>query len=75
MSGGIQIDDRVDCLKDTNAGVKILITNGRRFSWNDPEKCVGIENLYIVNNWDEATQVVDTVLKSRWLLETLDENY
>ena len=58
MSGGIQIDDRADCLENTNAAVKILIRNGERY-WNKPILCANMpNNVYIVNNWNEAIEII-----------------
>lgn len=61
MIGGIIIDDNVNYLKNTNAYLKILLKNDRETQYNnlsDKEQC-SIENLYIVNNWDELIQVLE----------------
>ena len=45
MKHGIQIDDRIDCLEDTNAPIKILIKTYGDHYWNQIEDCAGISNL------------------------------
>ena len=61
MRGGIQVDDRMDCLINTNAAVKILLTHGRSLPWNQVEP--NVENLYVVNNWHEAAEVIEFFLQ------------
>jgi hypothetical protein len=56
MKHGIQIDDRTDALKDTNANIKILINNDRLRTWN--QNYENINNLYVARNWDEIEQIV-----------------
>ena len=56
MKHGIQIDDRTDALRDTNANVKILINNDRLRTWN--QNYEKINNLYVTRNWDEIGQIV-----------------
>lgn len=73
MRGGICIDDRVDCLRSCNANVKILILNNRRVPWARPEDCVGIENLYIVNTWDEVSSIVEFAISNDFFMDTLEE--
>lgn len=61
MSGGIQIDDRFDCMEKTGANVKILLTHGREFTWNRETR--PLDNLYIVKNWDEISQILEFSLR------------
>ena len=56
MKHGIQIDDRTDALRDTNANMKILIHNDRVRTWN--QNYENINNLYIARNWNEVGQIV-----------------
>lgn len=56
MKHGIQIDDRTDSLRDTNANIKILINNDRPRTWN--QNYENINNLYVVRNWDEIGQII-----------------
>lgn len=56
MKHGIQIDDRTDVLRNSNANIKILINNDRVRTWNQHYE--NINNLYVVRNWDEIKQIV-----------------
>jgi hypothetical protein len=56
MKHGIQIDDRTDALRDTNANIKILINNDILRTWN--QNYENINNLYVARNWDEIEQIV-----------------
>lgn len=56
MRHGIQIDDRTDSLRDTNANIKILINNDRVQTWNQHYE--NINNLYVTRNWDEIAQII-----------------
>lgn len=56
MKHGIQIDDRTDALRDTNANIKILINNDRLLTWN--QNYENINNLYVVRNWHEISQII-----------------
>lgn len=56
MQDGIQIDDNMRSMENTNAAIKILLKNGHDFSWNDPKP--NIDNLYIVQNWEEIYQIL-----------------
>ena len=58
MDSSIQIDDRADALVSTNAGIKILLTNGQNRYWNK-DVLVNVQNLYVVSNWDEAVQIIE----------------
>lgn len=62
MSGGIQIDDVSNELEDTNAKIKILLTNNRNFYWNKIEP--NVENLYVVKNWEEIFQILEFFKKN-----------
>lgn len=48
MTGGIQIDDKYECLADSNASIKILL-NFRRFK--ERYKTVQNQQIYLVDNW------------------------
>lgn len=67
MEGGIQIDDVFDWLENTNASIKILITNGLKTLYNQPES--SLTNLYIVSNWDEARTLIEFFDKNREFLK------
>ena len=67
MSGGIQIDDRVDCLEDTNAELKILVTWGRMLPWNHYKG--GVDNFYIVKDMGEVAQVCEFAAQNHKLYE------
>ena len=62
MRNGIQIDDRMDCLRHTNAAVKILLRNNANYSWNIPD--VNMENLYVVNSWEEIQEIINFALEN-----------
>lgn len=49
MSDGIFIDDSSECLRSSNAKVKILLSNGLETEWNREEN----DDFYIVQNWNE----------------------
>lgn len=67
MRGGIQIDDRCDCLYGTNAAAKILYTHGRDFYWNRTTE-YHIDNRYDCKDWDEITDVLMFFAKNREFL-------
>ena len=69
MRHGIQIDDRIDCLEDTNAPIKILIKTYGDHYWNQMEGYSGIPNLYVVNNWDEAIQIIEFAYKEHYIFK------
>lgn len=56
MKHGIQIDDRTDAVRDTNANVKILLNHGRVRTWN--QNYYNINNLYITKDWNEISQIL-----------------
>ena len=62
MRNGNQIDDRMDCLRHTNAAVKILLRNNANYSWNIPD--VNMENLYVVNSWEEIQEIINFALEN-----------
>lgn len=61
MNGGIQIDDRYDCL-DTNAPCKILLKNNLDLPWNNYKG--GYDNVYIVNDWKEIEKYFEFTIKN-----------
>lgn len=61
MRGGIQVDDRSDCLENTNATIKILITHRKKLDWN--KLPVNVENLYETADWNDAGLVIDTCVR------------
>lgn len=61
MAGGIQIDDNYSSLEGTNAAIKILIQNNRRFEWSIPK--AGEDNLYVVQDWNDIYKILDFVIK------------
>lgn len=67
MGGGIQIDDRVDCLEDTNAALKVLVTWGRMLPWNHYKG--GVDNFYIVKDMGEVAQVCEFAAQNHKLYE------
>ena len=59
MKQGIQIDDNINYL-NTNADVKILVTNGIETDYNcyNHEEAINKENLYIVSSLKEAEEII-----------------
>ena len=55
MTGGIQIDDNMTCLKNSSAAIKVLFQS-RMFTWNQP--LPQEDNLYVVHNWDELKDLL-----------------
>lgn len=55
MSNSIQVDDVFENLFYTNASIKILFKNFNNFTW---QKIIPIENLYVVNTWEEIYDIV-----------------
>lgn len=66
MAGGIQIDDNMDCLKNSSAAIRILFQD-RSFLWNQPEPHE--DNLYVVHNWKELGEMLDFFNAHREFLE------
>lgn len=65
MSGGIFIDDNIDCLRSSNAKVKILIKNNVDTKWNEIKPN---EEIYVVNTWDEILKIIDFFYKNREMM-------
>lgn len=63
MKHGIQIDDNINYL-NTNADVKILVTNGIETDYNcyNHEEAINKENLYIVSSLKEAEEIITFVI-------------
>ena len=57
MHLGIQIDDNMSSIENTNAAVKILFQNNNNFTWNRPKP--NIDNLYIAQTWKEICQILE----------------
>lgn len=62
MQGGIQIDDNMNSMENTNATIKILFQNGNDFTWNRPKP--NIDNLYVVQTWKEIFQILEFLKKN-----------
>ena len=69
MKHGIQIDDRIDCLEDTNAPIKILIKTYGDHYWNQIEDCANISNLYVVRDWSEAIQIIEFAYNEHYVFK------
>lgn len=69
MKHGIQIDDRVDCLKDSNAPIKILIKTYGDHYWNQMKDYSGIPNLYVVDNWEQAIQIIEFAYNEHFIFK------
>lgn len=60
MSNGILIDDHIDCLRSSNAKIKILLnnTNGE---WNQ----VGVnDEIYVTHDWYEIESILKFIIKN-----------
>ncbi len=57
MQDGIQIDDNMESIENTNAAIKILLQNGHDFPWNRVKP--NIDNLYVVQTWEEIYQILE----------------
>lgn len=57
MQNGIQIDDNMQSIRNTNAPIKILFQNDNNFTWNRVEP--NVDNLYAVQTWDEIRQILE----------------
>ena len=62
MQGGIQIDDNMQSIENTNATIKILLQNGHNFPWNRVKP--NIDNLYAVQTWEEIYQILEFFKKN-----------
>lgn len=63
MYKAIQIDDVTSELKDTNAGIKILYTDGHNFRWNNKCTISGIDNLYYVEKPEDMKNIMEFFVK------------
>lgn len=55
MTGGIMIDDDIDCLRNCNATVKILIKLDGDTEWNKINPC---DDVYVVTSWKDVQDVL-----------------
>ncbi len=62
MQDGIQIDDNMKSIENTNASIKILFQNNNDFTWNKPKS--NIDNLYVVQTWKEIFQILEFLKKN-----------
>ena len=62
MQNGIQIDDNMSSMENTNAAIKILFQNNNDFIWNRPKP--NIDNLYIAQTWKEIYQILEFFKKN-----------
>lgn len=62
MQDGIQIDDNMESMENTNAAIKILFQNNNDFTWNKPKS--NIDNLYVVQSWKEIFQILEFLKKN-----------
>lgn len=62
MQSGIQIDDNMESIENTNAAIKILFQNNNDFTWNKPKS--NIDNLYVVQSWKEISQILEFFKKN-----------
>lgn len=62
MQNGIQIDDNMSSMENTNAAIKILFQNNNDFTWNKPKS--NIDNLYIAQTWKEIYQILEFFKKN-----------
>ncbi len=56
MSESILIDDNSECLRNSNAKIKILFRNNKDTEWN---KVYPNEEFYIVNSWEEISDILE----------------
>lgn len=62
MQGGIQIDDNIQSIENTNAAIKILFQGGNNFSWNRVKP--NVDNLYVAQTWEEVYQILEFFKKN-----------
>lgn len=55
MSDGIFIDDHIECLRSSNAKIKILYKYWQDTEWNEYDN---LDEVYVVNSWDEITEIL-----------------
>lgn len=65
MSGGIFIDDNIDCLRSSNASIKILIKNGVDTKWNNVEPG---DNVYIADDWGDIIKIVGFFINNKEMI-------
>ena len=66
MSGGIFIDDNVECLRKSNASIKILLKNNSDNRWNKVEPN---DELYIANDWDDVYEIIKFFCENKGMIE------
>lgn len=62
MQGGIQIDDNIQSIENTNAAIKILFQGGNNFPWNRVKP--NADNLYVAQTWEEVYQILEFFKKN-----------
>lgn len=62
MQGGIQIDDNIQSIENTNAAIKILFQGGNNFPWNRVKP--NVDNLYVAQTWEEVYQILEFFKKN-----------
>ena len=75
MSGGIQVDDNFKNLINTNAALKILVTNGLETAYNNGYRCKGEDadnllyndNLYYINDIGDIKEILEFNLKTDYI--------
>ena len=65
MSGGIFIDDNIDCLRSSNASIKILIKNGVDTKWNNVEPG---DDVYIADDWGDIIRIVGFFINNKEMI-------
>lgn len=60
MSGGIFIDDHIDCLRSSNAKIKILFRFNQDGDWNEFDNT---DEIYVVNTWAEIEDILKFYIK------------
>lgn len=63
MAGGIQIDDNINYLKDTNSSIKILLKNCIETEYNNSINRIEVDNLYEVNYFKQIIDILKFNLK------------
>lgn len=62
MSDGIFIDDHIDCLRSSNAKVKILFKNENDGEWN---KVSPNDDVYVFDNWYDLKDSLKFIIKNK----------
>ena len=65
MSDGILIDDNAECLRKSNASIKILLKNNKDTSWN---KVFPNDEFYIANDWNDVYDMLTFFYNSEGLI-------